>query len=461
MNEKVFKAIDLFTIQLLNILSSYYKRDLPIRHRIIYKFFDNGRIEHTLMPRINYSRDCREFNKLIFSNPSYEELVNVLLEGKILHTPQLIRKGVRIENPTVEQIKPWIIGQLDPLYDEYFNEFIDFRYDQKILKEKYKEFEKVVTAKDRFQNILLPLINFNMETEKIRLDENLEISKFTGEDKNRIWLQIDDPIFRSYKMDMVTFANCKFKIHCSNKLTDKISNSIPDECGILIEALRTLHKGKVSIDYNFNYIQPLLKHGFYVQGIFQEKYSIPPRNRTREYKLLESEIDQLKELYTTLKTLINSRKYDSIALGVSRFNTSYSRSELTDRVLDLTITLESLLLHGDQDELSYRLAIRGSKLLADKENPIETFQFLRAAYNVRSKLVHEGQSLTKIKTKKRYNLTPDHFVEKLENTVRAVILELVHRMNPGKGLKTIIEELDLSIINQTPIDTGEEIENDG
>jgi hypothetical protein len=65
---------------------------------------------------------------------------------------------------------------------------------------------------------------------------------------------------------------------------------------------------------------------------------------------------------------------------------------LVDRAIDLGIALEALLLHdSDNAELSYRLRLRGARLLdGDLAARRSTKQLLNDIYKLRSKAVHTG-----------------------------------------------------------------------
>jgi hypothetical protein len=109
-----------------------------------------------------------------------------------------------------------------------------------------------------------------------------------------------------------------------------------------------------------------------------------------DYQLLADEEQELQRLYASLKQIEGTVESEKLRLPIERFNETYSRSSIEDKIVDLAIALESTLLHGIKDELNLRLALRGARLLRDKADARETFRTLRAMYKVRSEIVHSG-----------------------------------------------------------------------
>lgn len=112
------------------------------------------------------------------------------------------------------------------------------------------------------------------------------------------------------------------------------------------------------------------------------------------YRLTESELPTVLSLFGTLKQGFIAGRLKSLDTAFRRFNLSYSREMDEDRLIDLTIALESSVLFNQADELTYRLAIRGAKLLADHTPPKQTKALLEAMYEIRSAIVHNGKMIS-------------------------------------------------------------------
>jgi hypothetical protein len=88
----------------------------------------------------------------------------------------------------------------------------------------------------------------------------------------------------------------------------------------------------------------------------------------------------------------------SLALTLDRFNSALIRTSEADRIVDLTISMESLI-PGDT-ELAYKFALYNSIFATtNPDERLDTFKLLQALYGARSKIVH-GESISDKKPKK-------------------------------------------------------------
>lgn len=80
-------------------------------------------------------------------------------------------------------------------------------------------------------------------------------------------------------------------------------------------------------------------------------------------------------------------KYPSIILTISRFNSALYRTDTFDKIVDITVALESLI--NGMTELSYRFALYNSMLSEkDETKRKDTYDLLKLLYNSRSTIVH-------------------------------------------------------------------------
>jgi len=107
-----------------------------------------------------------------------------------------------------------------------------------------------------------------------------------------------------------------------------------------------------------------------------------------------------------------------------RFNAAMDRTSLDDAVIDHLISAEALLLKDagrpeDRGELGFRLALRGSLLLEPiGRNRRQTFKFLKAAYDVRSRIAHGGTVGPDVHVAGRGVVPAGEFLEELGNLMR-------------------------------------------
>lgn len=143
------------------------------------------------------------------------------------------------------------------------------------------------------------------------------------------------------------------------------------------------------------------------------------------YKLTSEEVPSLRSLWNHIVGR-SGPATGRLGTAIARFNSTYDRVRPEDRIIDLTIALEALLMtDNDQQELSYRLALRGAALLGDAPDQRESlFRDLRNLYHVRSRLAH-GCSLAKATRKRVQAADLGRYLEGAEDLVRRAIVRFL------------------------------------
>ncbi len=109
------------------------------------------------------------------------------------------------------------------------------------------------------------------------------------------------------------------------------------------------------------------------------------------YKLSSEEIPAFLDFWRLFQKARTTRR-PRIEIALRRFNFAHERVAPEDELIDHLISFEALLLkQTERQELDYRLALRGSALLAEnREQRKVVFDQLRMAYRERSNIVHGG-----------------------------------------------------------------------
>src|ERR1051326_6606356 len=112
-----------------------------------------------------------------------------------------------------------------------------------------------------------------------------------------------------------------------------------------------------------------------------EKLYVPDfyaEDNVGQFVLSEAELATVQQLIRALEKL-PLPKQGGLRLALQRLNRSYTRFLPEDRLIDLTIALESTLLAGEGgSELKFRLVMRGVVLLRAKYKPEDTKHILEA-----------------------------------------------------------------------------------
>lgn len=87
---------------------------------------------------------------------------------------------------------------------------------------------------------------------------------------------------------------------------------------------------------------------------------------------------------------LNDSAKAQVKVALKRLNQAQVRHDIGDRAIEVAIALESLLGNGNT-ELTHRVSMRGAKLLGGTvEERMRTFDVIKAAYGIRSSMVHTG-----------------------------------------------------------------------
>lgn len=179
----------------------------------------------------------------------------------------------------------------------------------------------------------------------------------------------------------------EFVIEDNNEIYAKKVREIRQNICNIILALRLINKGRCQIYNGY----------FFAEGysscsqfkVSSQLLNMERSHRTNKkalvveelYKLTSDKIEQATNLFKIFQTLPK----DSCAVPVVYFNKYYDSLLPHERIIQLAIFLESTLLAGQTDELSYRLYLRASAFLGKDVSKI-----LKLFYAARSQIVHNG-----------------------------------------------------------------------
>ena len=127
---------------------------------------------------------------------------------------------------------------------------------------------------------------------------------------------------------------------------------------------------------------------------------------------------------------VQKRKF--LDTAVRRYSYAHERHRLEDKIVDLLIAAESLFLSDYKKddpyigEIRYRMSLRAAVFLgSDGESRKRIFRQMRAAYDLRSSVVHGGEA-DKVKLPKQ----PDGNPPQIENfvwTVQEIVRVALHK----------------------------------
>jgi hypothetical protein len=361
--------------------------------------------------------------------------------------------GSPILAPTFEQGFPALVDLMLTLAHAYVNRYGTFDLDEGRLELTYQAHRHLQTADRTDWVVAVPLLGFESEASPVEVAEGVVIREFTAEEKTRIWRRGGFSGFMGFQ----AFLYCGFYVeHRYHKLRADPPHvreiAAKKVCIRVLNALRLLHAGHFAAPAkSTRHEWPVVEEGpGQVSDLEQWDSRDFPFN---PYLLRVSEVDELRSIYEQLERAEAHRSNHAFDIPLGRFNMSYARQSAEDKIVDLTVALESSLLFGLTEELSYRLSIRGATLLRRIRDAGATMHFLKDLYTVRSAVVHEGASLQELSTRKGkkaiFERHPHTTIAKeAEECVRQVLSACIALAAEGKSLSDIVRELDEHIVKQ-------------
>ncbi len=282
---------------------------------------------------------------------------------------------------------------------------------------------------------------------------HLALSPFTPEEKTQAW-NSDVDFYPTVKnpIEFNAFLQSKYKLACirfQEQKKEYSTEEVNEELMDVLTALRLTKAGDVGAPAIFERSE-LQSRLMMPTATISRTNDYVVRQSGNEYSITEAELSQVNNLFVSLQGLNSQAQRGGLRVALRRFNQAYSRENDEDRIIDLTIALESCLLAGLSKELSYRFVLRGVALLADMRNPKETKSLLQEIYNIRSSIVHDGKTLSELKKDTKHNPSghaAQEFLRQSEELVRDILREYVTQMSSSnQTVKKCNEQLELHII---------------
>ena len=275
--------------------------------------------------------------------------------------------------------------------------------------------------------VCVPLLNIEGDLDQAIVGEDLLLSKFLPDEKNDLfgrWLNQEfitaSAIGRStYKLSATIMTG-----------QSEIPERIAAQAERIVTAIRLLRTGAVGAPVVF---YDRRSCGLGLVPVILETIGVRPYGL--QSKLTKGDVPQIQGLFDKLRKINFPEGKSALGAALRRFNLSYSRQSAEDKLIDLAIAWESSLLNDTEDELTYKLSVRGGALLAPVREPSDTASLLQSGYRMRSKIVHNGESIS-----------DQSLLPKFEDVTREVLRSYVTSVAGGETLKSINESLERTIL---------------
>jgi len=142
------------------------------------------------------------------------------------------------------------------------------------------------------------------------------------------------------------------------------------------------------------------------------------------YPLDDQTFERFMDFFNLYWDIVN-RKPPPLYNAIFRFNTSYERRSLSDRLIELMIAMEALF--GDKDYQRYKIPLRCACMLHPLgELRKQTFEIIKKFYDERSAIIHGGKLEMGPENKEK--------VDQFEEYVRLSILKFLDFYKKGSPL---------------------------
>lgn len=307
---------------------------------------------------------------------------------------------------------------------------------------------------------IAPLENFECEQHALHLGPNLRLRYIYDKEANSIrYCKMFSPITPAFHREVV--PGLTYGLETSYRTETLLRPlgppSLPDDLTItriyrVVSALRLYKAGNLGCNIflclekkpDSFLVLKLRPFIYYDPGLGNLSYHT---SWTNKYVLNKAEVREFRRFWSKFE-IMDKKNPGFLDEAIRRFNYTYERERLDDRLIDLIISFESLFLReGETQELAYRLSLRTAAMIAGESGErVDIFEDLKTAYNVRSKIVH-GEDLVKIDRiiNKRF-ASFDELSMKIQDYSRKSIRAFLQRVSKGRKKDKIIEDLDKGIL---------------
>lgn len=395
--------------------------------------------------KVNWRRVVGDHVESLRSIAAYGAAIDVLEANQWLRGT-----GVWAEQPMQT-----IIGLLLRLVDEQQG----LEFDASVFDLLYHDTEDYFYQSTVRYRHLAPLQHFRMESDKIELDECMSIVRIPDQLRSEMLFgSMEGPPQLGILSEL---SHMPYGLVLSLDLEKTDGTSDPDQTpdgksaqqvvrGAFREVCSALRLFKAgAVGYEYIVPRPAMWTPYGSQS-WQVWGGGPRSTPGHACELSQQEAAEFAEFWRSYRACLQDHR-DVLEVALDRLNMAYADSAPGEKLIDYIIAFEALLL-GDRQELAYKLALRGSRLLGENPDARQrAFEDLKAAYTARSDIVH-GKQLRKVAVGATKNVPVGDLVKRVENHLRhAMKKQMVLLQGSAKGEKAprkkqrIIDALDRDI----------------
>jgi len=274
----------------------------------------------------------------------------------------------------------------------YLREGVQLDWDETRFVKTFNELKAELRRKSVVFHTTLPLSNLKMDIPALDFGDELkllpasieELERWINRDRSLPPLGAGPPEWNNLYVDKPAVLHARQLVVGRPPSTDPgvVLNQLPRvNADHAITALRLVMNTPISVIFQEHDSEGLM--AFDGRSI-SWGWSPPPLGPLAT--LDQDKVTQVKHVWQLLQT---SPNIDNVKLPLRRWESSLLRASYEDRLIDAWVSLEALLLGGQDGELSYRAAVRLAEFLGTSGADRKTiYDATKISYRWRSVVVH-------------------------------------------------------------------------
>lgn len=379
--------------------------------------------------RYEFVFNLYKIEKICVELSSYIKLVEYMSENEIIS--KHINNSIGLWN--------YRIGRTAWEYLQYFisrQKLISnkFEFDERLFNIDYINFEDFFYNEYFVMRVVVRLNNFIMDVDEFIIEDNIKITKIKDEEYEELgYTEVIRGGYSEYILQL-THKEKKYFGELDREVAIEGQERYVERLNLLfniINVLRLYKSGNLKTgEYFTRLLHPVITLGIGTGLVNSNDFPFNP------YKIDKAEFDDFMNLWSKLNK-IKFESFKEFSIALRRLGYAMDRNRYDDKLVDLVISFESILLkQSEMSELYYRMSVRLSKLLEkDYKKRLELKNDMREIYNLRSRIVHGSD----------YKIDPN-LISKCEEYLRNVLKKYIiyrHIMSHDE----IINRLDYTEFN--------------
>lgn len=396
----------------------------------------------------------RQYQNELKHLPAYSECWTLLKEDQVIsrHLDRLVGTPYSRTILRAEEVIPSFVSTL-------LERVGACMHDDVIFDALYDELEQFFWSSTLCLRAIGPLLNLSGPDEVISLPDDVSIRR-ASDDEVDLWLQRADVMpLPAGRSTIVSVTHCIVRDFdmpkvCGEEEAKAARRRVPESTHSqtsrsftdVLSCLRLLKSEYVDIPFTDFRIRGWCPP--HVGAIRSQFANTPaPLFLGNRFQLSPEEVAVVSKLFE-LVAGFDRHKHGFLDIALRRFNLAAAEERAEDRLLDLVIALEAILLHGsDKEELRgekrFRFSLNGAYLLSsERQERRRIFKQLREAYDCRSKVVHGGKLSTRISISGQ-KLSAQEFTGIIEARTRQVIRQVLALACKPNAPKQLVSWNDL------------------